>query len=53
MDFRGDAAFSTSGYRFCDWKKAIEKSKEHEQSFAHKVAFKNFVVAQKSLPVNV
>ena len=46
MDFKGGAAFSTS--RFCDWKKDMEKSKKHEQFFAHKEAFENFIVAQNT-----
>ena len=33
---KADPAFTTAG--FCNWKKAVERFKEHESSYAHRNA---------------
>ena len=45
---KADAAFSTEG--FCNWKKAIDRSKEHERSHAHQHAVAAHISCQ--IPIN-
>lgn len=49
MSTKADPAFSTSGYS--NWKKAVDKFREHEQSLAHKDALKAHA-STKNLPVS-
>ena len=43
---KADPAFTTAG--FCNWKKAVERFKEHESSHAHR----NSLATSQSLQVN-
>ena len=45
---KADPAFTTEG--FCNWKKALDKFKEHEMSHAHRAAVASHIAHQT--PIN-
>ena len=51
MSTKADPAFSVSG--FSNWKKALDRFREHESSLAHRDAVHAYTAATNSVPVSV